>query len=78
MRRGKTRTLDVTEGEYVMANKYIVVSGVIFGLIAGAHVVRALGDVPVQLGTAAIPVWVSWVGAVVAGALSVWAFRSRR
>lgn len=60
-----------------MANNYIVVSGVIFGVVAGAHVVRALVSIPVQLGTVAVPVWVSWVGAVIAGALCVWAFRSR-
>jgi hypothetical protein len=60
-----------------MANKYILVSGVIFGLVAAAHIVRALGGVPVHLGTSEIPIWASWVAAVVAGALCVWAFRSR-
>ncbi len=60
-----------------MTNKYVVVSGVIFGLVAVAHVVRALGQVPVQLGSSAIPIWASWVAAVVAGALCVWAFRAK-
>jgi hypothetical protein len=60
-----------------MSNSYVVVSGVIFGVVSVAHLVRALGNVPVQIGAAAIPVWASWVGVVVAAGLCVWAFRSR-
>jgi hypothetical protein len=60
-----------------MANNYIVVSGLIFGFVAVAHVVRAFGAVPVQIGSFGVPVWASWVAAVVAGALCTWAFRSK-
>jgi hypothetical protein len=60
-----------------MTRTYVVVSGAIFGLVALAHVVRAITGAPVQIGTSAVPVWVSWVGAVVAGALCIWAFRSK-
>ena len=42
-----------------------------------AHVVRAITAMPVQIGSSTIPMWVSWVGAVVAATLCVWAFRSR-
>ena len=55
---------------------YRTVSGLVFGLIALLQGIRAVMQVPVQIGTTAIPVWVSWVAVVVAGALSVWAFRS--
>lgn len=59
-----------------MSNKYVVVSGLVFGLIAAAQVVRALAQLPVHVGSVEIPVAASWVVAVVAGSLCVWAFRS--
>ena len=59
-----------------MSNKYAVVSGAVFGLVALGQVVRAFEEVPVHLGSFEIPVWASWVAAVVAGSLCVWAFRS--
>jgi len=61
-----------------MPGKYVVVSGAIFGLVAVAHVVRALYQWPVQIGGLDVPVWGSWVGMVVAGGLCVWAFQSGR
>ena len=59
-----------------MTGKYIVVTGVIFGAVAVGHVARALYGWPVQIGSLDVPVWVSWVGVVVAGSLCAWAFRS--
>jgi hypothetical protein len=55
---------------------YRTISGVVFGLMALGHGVRAVLQVPAQVGTTPIPIWVSWVALVVAGALCVWAFRS--
>ncbi|MEP6994931.1 MAG: hypothetical protein ABI968_10455 [Acidobacteriota bacterium] len=55
---------------------YRAISGIVFGLIAVGHGIRAAMQMPAQLGATAIPVWISWVGAVVAGAFCVWAFRS--
>jgi hypothetical protein len=60
-----------------MSGKYVVVSGVIFGLMALAQLIRAVKQVPVQIGSMEIPVWVSWVAVVVAGSLCTWAFASR-
>jgi hypothetical protein len=60
-----------------MGNRYIVVSGITFGFIAAAHLVRAIGNVPVHLGSSELPVWASWVAAGASGALCLWAFRSR-
>ena len=57
-------------------NSYRTVSGVVFGLIALAQGIRAVMQVPVQVGTTMIPVAASWVAVVVAGGLCVWAFRS--
>ena len=59
-----------------MPSKYVVVSGVIFGVIAVVQAVRALNQWPVHVGGFDVPVWVSWVAMVVAGSLCVWAFRS--
>jgi len=60
-----------------MSSKYVVVSGAVFGFVAIAQAARALGQVPVHVGSFEIPVWASWVAAVVAGSLCVWAFRSK-
>ena len=57
-------------------SSYRTISGVVFGLIALGHGIRAVLGVPAQLGATTIPIWVSWVAVVVAGVLCVWAFRS--
>lgn len=61
-----------------MSRKYVVVSGVIFGLMAVAQLVRALNQVPANVGSVEIPVWVSWVAVVFAGSMCAWAFSSRK
>jgi hypothetical protein len=61
-----------------MSNNYVVVSGLVFGVIALLQAFRALTQLPVHVGSFEVPVWPSWVAVVVAGALSAWAFRSRQ
>jgi len=61
-----------------MSSKYVVVSGAIFGVIAVVQTVRALSGWAVQAGGLEIPLWVSWIVAVVTGSLCVWAYRSGR
>ena len=56
-------------------SSYRTISGVAFGVIALGHGLRAALQVPAQLGSTSIPIWVSWVAVVVAGVLCVWAFR---
>ena len=60
-----------------MSKNYIVVSGLIFGVVAVGQVLRAAMQVSVSVGGFEIPVWASWVAAVVAGSLCAWAFRSQ-
>jgi hypothetical protein len=60
-----------------MKNNYPLVSGVVFGLVAILQAFRAFAAWTVQIGPLNVPVLFSWVAAVVAGGLSVWAFRSR-
>jgi len=55
---------------------YRTVSGVVFGVVALGHGIRAVMRVPAKLGAISIPIWVSWVAVVVAGGLCLWAFRS--
>jgi hypothetical protein len=61
-----------------MGSRYVVVSGVIFGFMALAQLYRAVMQVPVQIGSVAIPVVASWVAVVVLGSLCTWAFASRK
>ena len=54
---------------------YRKVSGVIFAIVALAHVVRAALSIPIQIGSQSIGLGLSWIGAIVAAALAFWAFR---
>jgi len=54
-----------------------VVAGIVFGVVALAHAARLVLGLPVQLGDTSIPMWVSWLGLAVAGALCLWGFRSK-
>lgn len=60
-----------------MQDKYRVVSGIIFGVVAVLQGIRALSHWPVQVGPMAVPIWISWVAVMVAGSLCIWAFTSR-
>ena len=60
-----------------MAKPYVVVSGAVFGLIAVLQAVRAAEQIPVMVGSFAVPLAASWVAALVAAGLSLWAFRSK-
>ena len=39
------------------------------------HLMRALANIPVTIGTVAIPMWVSWVIFPLAGGLAGWLMR---
>ena len=60
-----------------MSKNYIVVSGLVFGVVALAQVARAIAQVPVLIGSFDVPVIVSWIAAAVAAGLCYWAFQSR-
>jgi hypothetical protein len=49
-----------------MSNKYSVVSGVVFGVVAVLQAVRALNQWPLHVGSLEIPVWASWIAMVFA------------
>jgi len=60
------------------SNRYALVSGTVFGIIAALQAMRAFLQVPAQVGTREVPVWISWLAVVAAGSLCVWAFRTAR
>lgn len=58
-----------------MLNKYLLVSGALFGVIALLHALRLWYQWPIQVGGIDIPLWLSWIGMGVTGALSACALR---
>ena len=54
---------------------YFAVSAIIFGLVAALHLVRAIKGLSFEIGTFVVPIWVSWVGAIVAAVLCAFGVR---
>lgn len=54
---------------------YCVASGVVFSLVAIAHLLRIVNGLTIQVGDFAVPMLASWFGLIVPAALAVWAFR---
>lgn len=54
---------------------YCTVSGVLFSLVALAHLARVIYGIPAQVGDYSVPMAISWVAFIVPGALAAWAFR---
>ena len=54
---------------------YNTLTAALFLIIAVAHLLRIIFGWPAQIGGLDIPVWVSWVALVVAGALAYFGFR---
>lgn len=52
------------------------VAGVVFGVIAALQACRAVVQIPIQVGSFAVPVGVSWAAAVVMGSLCLWGMRA--
>ena len=57
---------------------YLVLSGLLFGAVALAHLLRLVYGWAAQINAWGVPLWVSWVGLVVAGVLCIWAFALTR
>jgi hypothetical protein len=49
---------------------FSLLAGAIFALVALLHLLRIFMGWPVSIGGWMVPMWVSWLGFVVAGALS--------
>jgi len=57
---------------------YITGSAVVFLVVAIAHLLRVIFGWQVEIGGLGIPLWVSWLGLLVAGALAYFGFALRR
>ena len=57
---------------------YEAASAAIFALVCILQLLRALNQWPVQIGEWQIPVWASWLAAVLAGSLAAWGVRLAR
>ena len=50
--------------------QYLTLAGTIFVVVALAHLVRAVMDWPIVIAGWIVPMWLSWLAFVIAGALS--------
>jgi hypothetical protein len=57
---------------------FSLVAGIIFSLVALLHALRLLRGWHVLIGDLSVPVWLSWLGLVIAGYLAYQGFRSSR
>ena len=53
---------------------YIVVSGTLFCIVAIAHLLRILYQLPMVVEDYSVPMFFSWVGLIVPALLAVWAY----
>lgn len=52
---------------------YLAISGVIFGLLSLAHILRVINNWAFEIGAWNVPLWISWIVLFVSAALCVWA-----
>jgi len=57
------------------AKTFAAIAAVIFGLVALLHLLRLVMGWSIAIETWAVPMWFSWIGLVVAGALSYFGMR---
>jgi hypothetical protein len=54
---------------------FSLAAGVIFALVALVHLLRIYMGWPVVIGNWEVPMWLSWIGFIVAGGLSYFGLR---
>lgn len=57
---------------------YLIVSGILFGLVTLGHLMRLIYKLPVQIGEWGVPMWPSALAVIVTFSLLVWALRLAR
>jgi len=58
--------------------KYLLISGVLFGLVALVHLYRVIKNLSFQFGPIDMPMWASWLGFLIPAMLCGWAFSLAR
>ena len=59
-------------------NTALMIAGIVFGIISLVHLLRSLLMTEITIAGYIIPMWVSWLGFIVAFILSVLMFMARR
>jgi hypothetical protein len=54
---------------------YLIVSGTVFSIVAFLHLIRAVLDVSMEIGSWPVPTWMSWAAFIGGSLLSAWAFK---
>ncbi len=54
---------------------YLLISAIIFSLVALVHLGRLFTHWSFQIGTMTVPLWGSWLAVLIGATLSIWAFR---
>jgi hypothetical protein len=49
---------------------FVLIAGVIFAIVALAHLLRILMGWPIEIDNWTVPMWLSWIALVIAGGLS--------
>jgi len=57
---------------------YMTVTATLFLIVAIMHLLRIIFGWPVEIGGLSIPLWVSWLGVLVAGGLAYFGFTQNR
>ena len=58
--------------------QYLIVSGLLFCLVALAHLLRAVYSMPVVVDEYVVPMYLSWIAVVITAGLAFWALRLAR
>jgi len=58
----------------VSQKSFLGVSGTVFGIIAILHLLRITYGWQAQIGSFAVPTWLSWLSLLIAGYLAITAF----
>ena len=70
------QTSKILEGSLMDQKTFTIVAGVVFLVVALFHLVRIYEGWPVEIGDWSIPMWVSWIGLIVAGGLAFFGFNA--
>jgi hypothetical protein len=57
---------------------FTLLATVIFAIMSVLQLIRAISGWPITIGTAEIPLWLSWIAFVILGGLAVLGFTSAR
>jgi hypothetical protein len=59
------------------AKSFSLLAAVIFAVVAALHVIRAVSGWPIAIGETSMPIWASWVAAIITGGLAWLGFTAR-